>query len=189
MPQKSPWYLDSVGGDRVLVTSWEMAYNCMDCGCLRAGSQNGSESMIHTARSLRETEALAEELAAGLQRGDFVALRGDLGAGKTAFARGLVRGLGSRAPVRSPSFTLMRIYADGRLPVYHFDAYRLAGPDELDALDFAEYAEGDGVCLVEWPERIEDALPPDRTEVRIEGSADEPRRITVERRKGTAWSS
>lgn len=137
--------------------------------------------MVHTTHSTEETEELAARLAAELGKGDFVALRGDLGAGKTAFARGLARGLGVSGPVRSPSFTLMRQYTGGRLPLYHFDAYRLEGPDDLVQIGFDEYAQGDGVCLVEWADRIETALPARRLEVCIEGSADAPRRIRVER--------
>lgn len=140
--------------------------------------------MTCTSHSVEETERLAARLAAELQPGDFVALSGDLGAGKTAFARGLARGLGVSRPVLSPSFTLMRMYLDGRLPLYHFDVYRLEDPDELIDIGFDEYAEGDGVCVAEWADRAGPVLPPRRIEVRLEGSADEPRRITIERIRG-----
>lgn len=137
--------------------------------------------MIHTSRSAKETEELAVHLAAELKPGDFIALCGDLGAGKTVFARGLARGLGVRRAVPSPTFTLMRLYLDGRMPLYHFDVYRLDDADELEEIGFYEYAGGDGVCVTEWADRIADNLPESRIEVRIDGSADEPRRITIER--------
>ncbi|MBD5560421.1 MAG: tRNA (adenosine(37)-N6)-threonylcarbamoyltransferase complex ATPase subunit type 1 TsaE [Clostridia bacterium] len=135
--------------------------------------------MVYTTNSAEETERLAAELAAKLDAGDFVALRGDLGAGKTAFARGLARGLGVRRTVLSPSFTLMRMYTEGRLPLYHFDMYRLSGPEDLAEIGFDEYAEGDGVCVAEWAERAGAALPQRYLDIYIEGSADLPRRITV----------
>lgn len=135
-----------------------------------------------TSSSVEETEKLAAQLAKELKPGDFVALQGDLGAGKTAFARGLARGLGVKKPVLSPSFTLMRMYTDGRLPVYHFDLYRLDGADELAEIGFDDYAGAGGVCIAEWADRIPEALPERRLDVFIEGSADEPRRIRAERR-------
>lgn len=136
--------------------------------------------MTYTSRSPQETEALAAGVAAELQPGDFVALSGDLGAGKTAFARGLARGLGVSRQVLSPSFTLMRQYLEGRIPLYHFDVYRLGDPDELEETGFHDYAEGDGVCVTEWADRIRGFLPERRLEVRLEGSADEPRQISIE---------
>uniref|UniRef100_A0A7C1F817 tRNA threonylcarbamoyladenosine biosynthesis protein TsaE n=1 Tax=Ammonifex degensii TaxID=42838 RepID=A0A7C1F817_9THEO len=113
------------------------------------------------------TRALGEKLGRLLNSGDLVALTGELGAGKTCFAQGLARGVGVKTPVNSPTFVLIKEYA-GRLPLYHFDAYRLSGPEEFFALGSAEYFAGDGVSVVEWADRVVDALPEDRVEVTIQ---------------------
>ncbi len=112
------------------------------------------------------TEKLAFSLAQLLLPGDFIALYGELGAGKTKFASGVAKGLGvdPSIPVTSPTYTLLNIY-DGRIPLYHFDLYRLSGADDAVDLGFPEYFHGSGVCLVEWPERMEEELPPDRLEI------------------------
>ena len=124
-----------------------------------------------------ETEGLARRLAPLLRRGDVLALYGDLGAGKTAFVRGLARGLGSEDRVSSPTFVLMHVY-EGRLPLYHFDAWRLSGPGDLVAIGAEEYLDGDGVAVVEWAERAEGLFPQDRLEVRLErGSDPEERQV------------
>lgn len=126
-----------------------------------------------------ETEALGERLAARLRVGDVVALYGDLGAGKTTFVRGLARGLGSEDPVSSPTFVLMHVY-EGRLPLYHFDAWRLSGPEDLAAVGAEEYLEGDGVAVVEWSERAEGLFPSQRLEVHLErGDEPEERRVRL----------
>jgi tRNA threonylcarbamoyladenosine biosynthesis protein TsaE len=113
-----------------------------------------------------ETEKIGALLGGLLLPGDFIALRGELGAGKTRFARGVATGLGVAAdiPVTSPTYTLLNIYA-GRIPLYHFDLYRLTGDEEVVELGFAEYFCGDGVSLVEWPERLREELPPERLEI------------------------
>ncbi|HZV80579.1 MAG TPA: tRNA (adenosine(37)-N6)-threonylcarbamoyltransferase complex ATPase subunit type 1 TsaE [Geobacteraceae bacterium] len=113
-----------------------------------------------------ETEKIGALLGALLQPGDFIALRGELGAGKTRFARGVATGLGvdTGIPVTSPTYTLLNIYS-GRLPLYHFDLYRLSGDEEVVDLGFADYFHGDGVSLVEWPERLCEELPPERLEI------------------------
>lgn len=114
------------------------------------------------------TERWGEELGRRLQAGQVVALSGPLGAGKTTLIRGLCRGLGiPEEEVSSPTFVLMQIY-EGRLPVYHFDAYRLEGPRDLEGIGALDYFEGDGVCLVEWPDRASGLLPDDRLEVELE---------------------
>ena len=126
-----------------------------------------------------ETEALGERLAGLLRVGDVVALYGDLGAGKTTFVRGLARGLGSEDAVASPTFVLMHVY-EGRLPLYHFDAWRLEGPGDLAALGVEEYLEGDGVAVVEWSERAEGLFPPERLEVHLEqGGEPQERRVRL----------
>jgi tRNA threonylcarbamoyladenosine biosynthesis protein TsaE len=113
------------------------------------------------AVSVGETRSLGRQLADLLTDGDVVALYGDLGSGKTEFVRGVCTGLGiAEGAVRSPSFTLVNEYSGGRLNVFHVDAYRLSGPEEFADIGFEEYLGGDGVCLIEWAERIEALLPP-----------------------------
>lgn len=114
------------------------------------------------------TERLAERVAQLLQPGDFVSLLGELGAGKTRFAGGIAKGLGvdQSIPVTSPTYTLLNIY-QGRIPLYHFDLYRLSGDDDIVDLGFSEYFSGNGICLVEWPERLNRELPSSRLEIRL----------------------
>lgn len=108
----------------------------------------------HISNSEAETEALGNRLAARLMRGDIVLLRGRPGAGKTAFARGLAKGLGYDGYATSPTFTLVNEY-DGDLPIYHMDLYRLADRADLEGIGVEEYLYGDGVCVIEWPELID----------------------------------
>ena len=110
------------------------------------------------------------------EAGDVIALSGDLGAGKTQFAKGFAEGLGVGATVNSPSFVLMAEYA-GRLPLFHLDLYRLADASEAIGGGLIDERQADGVTLIEWAERLGAALPPDRLEVRIDGTGDEPRTI------------
>ncbi|MBI3734384.1 MAG: tRNA (adenosine(37)-N6)-threonylcarbamoyltransferase complex ATPase subunit type 1 TsaE [Chloroflexi bacterium] len=107
-----------------------------------------------TTDSAAATRLLAARLAASLQAGDVLWLSGDLGAGKTTFTQGLGRGLGVDAPVTSPTFVLIRVYA-GRLPLYHIDLYRLNGRAEIDNLGLRDYLDGAGVCVIEWGERLD----------------------------------
>ena len=132
-----------------------------------------------------ETEALGETLARRLGPGDVVAYRGDLGAGKTAFTRGLARGLGCTGRVTSPTFTVVNEY-EGRLPLFHFDLYRLAGEEELCDVGWEDYLDRGGVCAVEWSERAETALPRETVWVSIRRCAESGdwRRITIEGRAG-----
>ena len=137
---------------------------------------------VYESNSVAETEALAADLAQTLRGGECVALHGDLGAGKTQFVRGLVRGLGGSArAVSSPTFVLLNVYDAGRLTVYHLDAYRVTGAEDLEAIGFTELLEQGGVVVVEWAGRVKDLLPADRVEVRIEALGDQRRRIEVER--------
>jgi tRNA threonylcarbamoyladenosine biosynthesis protein TsaE len=129
-------------------------------------------------RDAAGTMALAARLAAVALPGDQVALLGDLGAGKTAFAVGFGRGLGIEEGVSSPSFILMAEHA-GRLPLFHLDLYRLADASEALAAGLLDERQAAGVTLVEWAERLGSLLAPDRLEVRIDGSGDEPRRIRL----------
>ena len=132
-----------------------------------------------------ETEALGETLARRLGPGDVVAYRGDLGAGKTAFTRGLARGLGCPERVTSPTYTVVNEY-EGRLPLFHFDLYRLEGEDALYDVGWEDYLDRGGVCAVEWSERAEAALPRETVWVSIRRCAESEdwRRITIEGRAG-----
>lgn len=134
----------------------------------------------HISNSVEETEAIAAELASTLRGGQCLALFGDLGAGKTQFVRGLVRGLGGNArAVSSPTYILLNVYDNGRLAVYHLDAYRVAGADDFEAIGFTELLEQGGVVVVEWAQRVSSLLPPERIEVRITASGEESRRIEI----------
>ena len=108
-----------------------------------------------------ETEELGRRLAERLSPGAVVAYRGDLGVGKTAFTRGLARGLGCRERVTSPTFTIVNEYEGGRLPLFHFDMYRLEGAEDLFGIGWDDYLDRGGVCAVEWSERAAEVLPPE----------------------------
>ena len=135
--------------------------------------------MEFITNSPEETEALGEKLAQLLTPGTIIAYRGDLGAGKTAFTRGLARGLGCREQVTSPTYTIVNEYLGGRLPLFHFDMYRLRCADDLFDIGWDDYLERGGVCAVEWSENVEDALE-DPILVTIEKIGEDARRITVE---------
>ena len=126
-----------------------------------------------------ETEAVGAALAAVLTPGTVIPYRGDLGAGKTAFTRGLARGLGYSDPVTSPTYTIVNEYLGGRLPLFHFDMYRLASSDDLWDIGWEDYLDRGGVCAVEWSENVEDALE-QPIRVNIEKLGDDTRRITLE---------
>lgn len=125
-----------------------------------------------------QTEALGERLAARLRPGDVVAYYGGLGAGKTAFTRGLARGLGVTEPVTSPTYTIVNEYLSGRMPLFHFDMYRLSSSEELFDIGWEDYLQRGGVCAVEWSENVADALE-GAVEVRLERTGEESRRITI----------
>ena len=134
--------------------------------------------------SAAETRALGERLAEQLKAGDVILLEGELGAGKSELARGVAKGLGVRETVTSPSFTILNVYESGRIPLYHFDWYRLESAEELFELGMDEYLGGDGIALVEWPGRCPDAVPEDCLLIRIEAEGETSRRITEEARGG-----
>ena len=136
-------------------------------------------NMEYITTSPEETEALAFALAQKLPAGSILAYEGDLGAGKTAFTRGLARGLGIREPVTSPTYTIVNEYLSGRLPLFHFDMYRLHSADDLFDIGWEDYLERGGICAVEWSENVAEAMAGAIT-VRIEKTGDETRRITVE---------
>ena len=135
--------------------------------------------MEYITHSPEETEAIGEKLAKNLAPGTVLAYRGDLGAGKTAFTRGLARGLGYRDSVTSPTYTIVNEYLGGRLPLFHFDMYRLASDDDLWDIGWEDYLERGGVCAVEWSENVTDALPEDTVWVRIAREGDTGRSITI----------
>ena len=137
--------------------------------------------MEYISHSEAETEAFGERLAAALSPGAVVAYRGGLGMGKTAFTRGLARGLGCRGRVTSPTFTIVNEY-EGPTPLFHFDMYRLNGSEDLFDIGWEDYLSRGGVCAVEWSEQVEDALPPESIRVSFQRrpEADDWRTITIE---------
>ena len=135
--------------------------------------------MIYITNSPEETEAVGQSLAQQLKPGAVIAYEGDLGAGKTAFTRGLARGLGATDRVTSPTYTIVNEYVSGRLPLFHFDMYRLGSSDELFDIGWEDYLQRGGVCAVEWSENISDALENALT-VRIEKIGEDSRKITIE---------
>ena len=135
--------------------------------------------MTVLTHSPAETEHAGEALAAKLTAGTVLALRGGLGAGKTAFTRGLARGLGYSGQVTSPTFTIVNEYEGGRLPLFHFDLYRLSSPDELWDIGWEDYLDRGGVCAVEWSERATELLTGAVT-VTLRRVDDDTREITVE---------
>ncbi len=134
--------------------------------------------MTYTTTSPAETEALGAALGEILQPGTVIAYRGDLGAGKTAFTRGLARGLGCRELVTSPTYTIVNEYLGGRLPLFHFDMYRLASSDDLWDIGWEDYLDRGGICAVEWSENVADALE-DAITVHIEKMDEDTRKITI----------
>ena len=135
--------------------------------------------MEFITNSPAETEAVGAALGKHIKAGTVIAYRGDLGAGKTAFTRGLARGLGYAEPVTSPTYTIVNEYLGGRLPLFHFDMYRLKTSDDLWDIGWEDYLERGGVCAVEWSENVDDAME-NAVYVTIEKTGDESRRITIE---------
>ena len=135
--------------------------------------------MQFITNSPAETERLGAALGSILPAGTVIAYRGDLGAGKTAFTRGLARGLGCRELVTSPTYTIVHEYLGGRLPLFHFDMYRLRSSDDLWDIGWEDYLDRGGICAVEWSENVADALEEPFT-ITIEKTGEESRRITIE---------
>ena len=135
--------------------------------------------MIILTNSPVETEAVGAALGAIIPAGTILAYKGDLGAGKTAFTRGLARGLGCTDLVTSPTYTIVNEYLSGRLPLFHFDMYRLASSDDLWDIGWEDYLDRNGVCAVEWSENVDDAME-NAISVTIEKLGEDARRITLE---------
>ena len=127
--------------------------------------------------SAQKTKELGARFGEMLPAGSLITLTGELGAGKTTFTQGLAKGLGIKGKVTSPTFNLMKVYKDGRLPLYHIDAYRMEGI--LQDLGFDEYVEDDGICVIEWADFMSYILPEDRIEICLEINDDDTRSIIV----------
>ena len=135
---------------------------------------------IHIANE-KDTEKLGEKIGQQVKPGTVIALIGDLGTGKTTLTKSIARGLGVTETVTSPTFNIIREYKSGRLPLYHFDVYRIGDPDEMFELGYEEYFYGDGVCVVEWADIIEELLPEDAVVISIDrGASDEEREYRIE---------
>ena len=128
------------------------------------------ETKVYESDSPDETYELGRSIGESIEAGSVIALDGDLGAGKTLFTQGLAAGLGITEPVNSPTFTILQIYDSGRIPLYHFDVYRIDDPYEMEEVGFDDYIFGDGVSVIEWPERIAELMeqiPDPYTEILI----------------------
>ena len=140
---------------------------------------------FHTS-SVSQTEELGARLAAQLRPGDVIAFTGDLGAGKTAFTRGIAAGLGIRGAVTSPTYTIVNEYPSGRIPLFHFDLYRLTSEDDLFDIGWEDYLDRGGICAVEWSENVTDAIRPTiRVEITAGAGADD-RKIVITGREDLA---
>lgn len=123
--------------------------------------------MVYKSNSPLETANIAKAFAKTLKGGDVLCLNGDLGVGKTAFVQGLVKALGFEEPISSPTFTIVNCYEGGRLPIYHFDVYRIDDCDEMYEIGFEEYVYGSGITIIEWSDKIKEILPPKRYDITI----------------------
>lgn len=133
-------------------------------------------------RNEQDTRKFGIELAQKLKPGDIIALIGDLGTGKTTLTKSIAEGLGITGMITSPTFTIVQEYTEGRLPLYHFDVYRINDPEEMYELGYEEYFFGQGVCVIEWADLIEDLIPGDSIQIRIEyGEAEDERIYHIKR--------
>ena len=139
--------------------------------------------MIIETRSAEETYELGVQIGEKAKAGQVFTLVGDLGVGKTVFTQGLAKGLEIEEAISSPTFTIVQVYEDGRLPFYHFDVYRIGDLSEMDEVGFEDYVYGEGVSLIEWANLIDEILPAERTEIIIEKDSSQGfdyRKITIE---------
>ena len=140
--------------------------------------------MIIESFSPEDTFRVGEQLAKDARPGDIYTLDGDLGVGKTIFTKGMAKGLGIEEPVTSPTFTILQDYESGRLPLHHFDVYRIGDPEEMDEIGYEDYFYGQGICLIEWAGLIEELIPKEAVRICIEKDLEKGldyRRIRIER--------
>ena len=138
--------------------------------------------MVYETYSAEETSALGEQIGREVKPGTVYTLVGDLGVGKTVFTQGIAKGLGITEPICSPTFTIVQVYEEGRIPFYHFDVYRISDIDEMEEIGYEDYFYGNGLTMIEWANLIEEILPPVRTEIIIEKDLEKGfdyRRITM----------
>ena len=139
--------------------------------------------MVYESESAKETFLLGRRIGQEAKPGQIYTLTGDLGTGKTVFTQGVADGLGITEPVNSPTFTIVQIYESGRLPFYHFDVYRIADVEEMEEIGYEDCFYGEGICLIEWAELIQEILPKDCISIHIEKDLSrgfDYRRITIE---------
>lgn len=139
--------------------------------------------MVIETWSPKETFAVGERLGKEAKAGEIYTLNGDLGVGKTVFTQGVAKGLGIEEPVNSPTFTIVQIYEEGRIPFYHFDVYRIGDVEEMDEIGYEDYFFGEGLCMIEWAELIIDIIPDNAKKITIEKDLEKGfdyRRITIE---------
>lgn len=137
---------------------------------------------IYESNSPEETHALGKKIGAHANLGDIYTLVGDLGVGKTVFTQGIAEGLGITEPICSPTFTIVQVYEEGRMPFYHFDVYRIGDIEEMDEIGYEDYFYGEGLCMIEWANLIEEILPEKRFDVTIEKDLEKGfdyRKITI----------
>jgi tRNA threonylcarbamoyladenosine biosynthesis protein TsaE len=146
-----------------------------------------SKEEIYESFSPEETKKLGKSIGENAMPGDVYTLIGDLGVGKTVFTQGIAEGLGIQEPVSSPTFTIVQVYEEGRMPFYHFDVYRIGDIEEMDEIGYEDYFYGDGLCMIEWANLIREILPEHFREVTIEKNLEKGfdyRRITIREKGG-----
>ena len=139
--------------------------------------------MVFESQNEKDTYKLGLEVGENAEPGDVYCLDGDLGVGKTVFAAGFAKGLGVETPICSPTFTILQTYEEGRIPLYHFDVYRIEDVDEMEEIGFDEYAFGDGACIIEWGQQIAEILPENTRFITIEKDPEKGfdyRKITIQ---------
>ena len=142
---------------------------------------------VYEPFSAAETHALGKKIGETAKPGDVYTLVGDLGVGKTVFTQGIADGLGITEPVSSPTFTIVQVYEEGRMPFYHFDVYRIGDIEEMDEIGYEDYFYGEGLCMIEWANLIEEILPDKRYDVTIEKDLEKGfdyRKITIKEHEG-----
>ena len=142
---------------------------------------------VYETFSAAETQALGKKIGETAKPGDVYTLVGDLGVGKTVFTQGIADGLGITEPVSSPTFTIVQVYEEGRMPFYHFDVYRIGDIEEMDEIGYEDYFYGEGLCMIEWANLIEEILPDKRYDVTIEKDLEKGfdyRKITIKEHEG-----